>query len=279
MISDDQLMAEERDYILGTHDDEVERLGLQHRVWRPVVLDCWQKAGISVGSRVLDVGAGPGYATMDLAEIVAPGGEVVALERSTKFVTAAREASRARSLRNVTIHELDLMTDDLPEAGYDFSWCRWVATFVSDPALLVRKLGGVMRTGSVAIFHEYAHYKTWRFSPRLPHQERFAEKVSESWIAAGGEPDVALNLPPLLVENGFVVRSATPRIFCLSPRDHMWEWPSTFVEIGLARMQELGQIDQEFAAKMQAEFAGAEASKDSLMLTPLVLEIVAEKIR
>ncbi len=25
----------DRDYVLGTHDEELERLGLQHRVWRP----------------------------------------------------------------------------------------------------------------------------------------------------------------------------------------------------------------------------------------------------
>src|SRR6266581_9426461 len=60
----------DRDYVLGTHDEELARLGLQHRVWLPVVLDCWHRAGVTVGKRVLDVGAGPGYATVDLAEIV-----------------------------------------------------------------------------------------------------------------------------------------------------------------------------------------------------------------
>ena len=71
--------SKERDYVLGTHDEELERLGVQHRAWRPVVLDCWQKAGITVGKRVLDIGAGPGYAAIDLAEYgirvngIAPG--------------------------------------------------------------------------------------------------------------------------------------------------------------------------------------------------------------
>ncbi len=46
----------EKDYVLGTHDEELLRLGLQHRVWRPVVLDCWQKAGITTGKRILDLG-------------------------------------------------------------------------------------------------------------------------------------------------------------------------------------------------------------------------------
>lgn len=271
-------MATERDYILGTHDEELARLGLQHDVWRPVVLHCWQKAGITTGSHVLDVGAGPGYATVDLAEIVGPSGQVVALERSSKFVNAIKETVRARSLTNVKIHEIDLMTDDLPRGDYDFSWCRWVATFVTDPALLIRKIGGVLKKGGSALFHEYAHYTTWRFSPRLPSQEEFARKVADSWRAAGGEPDIALDLPPLLVENGFVVRSAVPRIFCLSPNDYMWQWPSTFVGIGLARLQELGRLDETFAEELRAEFAQAEANPNSLMLTPLVLEIVAEKI-
>ena len=75
-------MTKERDYVLGTHDKELARLGLQHRVWRPVVLDCWQRAGITVGKRVLDIGSGPGYAAVDLAKIVGQTGEVVAIERS-----------------------------------------------------------------------------------------------------------------------------------------------------------------------------------------------------
>ena len=163
----------DRDYVLGTHNEELARLGLQHRVWRPVVLDCWQRAGVTVGKTVLDVGAGPGYATLDLAEIVGPTGEVVALERSENFVRAMEQTCCARSLSNVKIQRLDLMTDELPSGNYDFSWCRWVLSFVNDPAVLVRKLGDVMRRGSVAIFHEYGHYETWHFVPRLPNQERF----------------------------------------------------------------------------------------------------------
>src|SRR5512133_202486 len=119
-------MPTDRDYVLGTHDEELARLGLQHRVWRPVVLDCWRRAGLTVAKRVLDVGAGPGYATVDLAEIVGPLGEVVALERSRNFIRAIEQACRSRSLANVHIHQLDLMTGELPKGDYDFSWCRWI---------------------------------------------------------------------------------------------------------------------------------------------------------
>ena len=268
-------MATEKDYVLGTHDEEVARLGLQHRVWRPVVLDCWKKAGITAGKRVLDVGAGPGYATVDLAQIVGPSGQVTALERSRNFALAM---CRTCSPTNVTIYELDLMIDDLPKGDYDFSWCRWVLSFVSDPALLIKKLSGVMRKGGLSIFHEYGHYETWRFLPRLPMQEKFREHVIATWRESGGEPDAAPALPALLSQNDFVIRSATPHIFALRPNDEMWQWPATFIDVYLPRLQEMGRIDQEFADKVRADLAGAEANPNSLMITPLVLEIVAEKL-
>src|SRR6266705_2675122 len=265
-------MPADRDYVLGTIGEELARLGLQHRVWRPVVLDCWQRAGLTVGKRVLDVGAGPGYATVDLAEIVGPTGEVVALERSQNFIRAMEATCRARSLRNVKIHELDLMTAD-----YDFAWCRWVVSFVDDPALLIEKLGRVMPKGSLSIFHEYGHYETWRFFPRLPMQERFREHVIAPWRESGGEPDGAARLPELLAGSGFVIRSARPHVFCLRPNDYMWQWPATFIETYLPRLIEMGRIDQNFADKVRADLASAERNRNSFMLTPLVLEIIAEK--
>jgi protein-L-isoaspartate O-methyltransferase len=170
-------MSKERDYVLGTHDEELARLGLQHRVWRTAALNCWQQAGLTIGARVLDLGAGPGYAAVDLAEIVGPTGKVVAVERSANFARAFKERQQARGLTNIDIHELDLMTDALPGGPYDFSWCRWVASFVSDPELLVQKLAAVMRPGGITMFQEYGHYLSWRFIPRLPSQERFAREV------------------------------------------------------------------------------------------------------
>jgi len=268
----------DRDYVLGTHDEELARLGLQHRVWLPVVLDCWHRAGVTVGKRVLDVGAGPGYATVDLAEIVGPTGEVIALERSQNFVRAMEEACRARSLTNVKIHEIDLMTDDLPAVDYDFAWCRWVVSFVNDPALLIRKLARVMPKRSLSIFHEYGHYETWRFLPRLPMQERFREHVIATWRESGGEPDGAARLSELLADNGFAIRSARPHVFCLRPRDYMWQWPATFIEIYLPRLIQIGRIDQSFADQVRAALANAEKNPNALMITPLVLEIIAEKL-
>jgi hypothetical protein len=120
-------------------------------------------------------------------------------------------------------------------------------SFINDPALLIRKLGHVMRRGSVAIFHEYGFYETWHFFARLANQERFREHMIATWRESGGEPDGAVALATLLPTNGFTIRSARPHIFCVRPMEHMWQWPATFIEIYLPQPIEMGRIDQEFA--------------------------------
>jgi hypothetical protein len=85
-------------------------------------------------------------------------------------------------------------------------------------------------------------------------------------------------LPQLLADNGFVIRSTRPHVFCLRPSDYMWQWPATFIEIYLPRLIEMGRIDQEFADKVRVDLANAEANPNAVMVTPLVLEIIAEKL-
>jgi SAM-dependent methyltransferase len=270
-------MTADRTYFLGTHDEELERLGLQHRVWRPTVLECWRRAGIGTGSKVLDVGAGPGFAAADLAQIVGPGGRVVAVERSARFVEAGRAMLASHGHTNVAYHELDLMTDPLPASGMDASWCRWVACFVASPARLLDSIAAVIRPGGIAIFHEYIEYDTLRITTTGPRMREFVQQVEQGWRGAGGEPNIAPAVVHLLQERGFSIRDAIPRVFCVRPGDAMWQWPATFIDIHLRHQLELGRIEPSWANAVRAEFAAAEGQAATLLITPMVLEIVAEK--
>ena len=266
----------ERDYVLGTNDLELERLGLQHRVWRPYVLQAWSRAGITIGSRVLDVGAGPGYATVDLADIVGPGGEVVAVERSARFVRHARAVCAQRGLTQARFLEQDLMAEPLPAAGFDAAWCRWVACFVDAPEKLVRGIARALRAGGRVVFHEYGDYESWRLAPRGDELERFVAEVVASWRASGGEPDVGRALPALLRDEGFRVLDVRPLVFVVGPNDYMWRWPAAFVHSGVQRLQELGRVDARFAEDVLTELRDAEQDPTSFMITPLLLEVTAE---
>ncbi len=269
--------ASERDYVLGTHDAEVRRLAFQHELWRPRVREAWLAAGIGAGSRVLDIGAGPGFASLDLAELAGPLGRVAAVERSRRFIDQLKAACEVRGLAHVDTIELDLMHDAIPVRDFHAAWCRWVACFVSDPALLLARVHQALAPGGTLVLHEYVDYATYRCVPRRAAIEAFVQEVMRSWREHGGEPDIARALPAMLTAAGFRIQSSRPLGFSFRPGDTGWNWPAGFVRTNAPRLVELGRVDQTWADRVLAELDAAEADPGSAFETPLVLEIVAEK--
>ncbi|HKV99850.1 MAG TPA: methyltransferase domain-containing protein [Vicinamibacterales bacterium] len=265
----------ERDYVLGTHDEEIARLGVQHRVWRDKVLDVWTRAGFTSGQTIADIGCGPGYATLDLAEIVGPTGRVIAIDRSRRFLDALE--STARGLFNITTFEHDLDADGLPDVRVDATWCRWVAAFVKRPRDLAVAVHRVIRPGGVAVFHEYLDYAAWRLLPRSPEFEEFVRVVIETWRASGGEPDIGLNLGAWLEESGFQIEQYRPIVEIISPADAAWQWPQAFFDVGLRRLVDIGAFTAERAAAVEQAFRAHVASPHARMLQPIVGEIVARR--
>ena len=265
----------DNDYVLGTQDEEIDRLGLQHRVWRARMLDGWARAGIGPGKRVLDVGAGPGFATVDLAEIVGPTGRVIAFERSSRFLGALEARAAQLGLNNIEAREHDVAQAPLGTSVADAAWCRWVLSFVADPAATVRHIAQALAPGGVAIFHEYADYGAWQMMPPNPDVDRFRELVIQSWRDSGGEPDIALQLPSLLAAAGMEVIEARPLIQIVRRSDFAWAWPAAFMAVNGARLHELGYA----TAGEAARFASAldHCPEDALMVTPLVAEIIARR--
>jgi len=211
------------------------------------------RAGISQGSRVLDAGAGPGYATVDLAEIVGPAGEVIAVERSQRFVEAAREASRSRGLENVRVHELDLMSDPLPADAMDAAWCRWVASFVAFRATLIAKLAAAIRPAESPSSTKYIDYGAWASRAReaLDRGVRPARhgQLARSRRRAGHRARPA----DVARRHGLPSREAVPRTFCVHPGDPLWQWPASFIDVNLKRLLELGRVSESWAGSVRRE--------------------------
>jgi SAM-dependent methyltransferase len=265
---------QDRDYVLGTNDEEVDRLGLQHRVWRAKALEAWRRGGIGPGTVVLDVGSGPGFAATDLAEIVGPRGKVVALERSARFLAVLKQRADALALGDIEAREQDVC--ETPIAGpADAAWCRWVLSFTAEPRRVVEHIAAALRPGGIAIFHEYADYGSWRTMPPDPLIDRFRSLVMQSWRDSGGEPDIALRLPPLLADAGLQIVEARPLIDIVRSSDFAWRWPAAFMASNAARLAQLGYVERAEATAMAT--ALDRLPPDTLMITPLVAEVIARK--
>ena len=265
------------DYVLGTGSDELSRLGLQHRAWRPHMLAGWQRAGITVGATVLDVGCGPGYATVDAAEMVGPAGRVIGLERSPAFLEHARESVAQRGLSNVELYAIDLIEDAWSAANVDVAWCRWVACFVTSPETLVQKIAAALKPGGRVIFHEYIDYGAWKYVPRLEPIESFVQEVIANWRASGGEPDIAAVLPQMLESNGIRVHDVRPLAFAVRRPEMLWHWPMSFVDTHVDRLLELGRVDAAWVRGVRASLKAAYDDPTHFILTPTVLEIIGTK--
>ena len=265
----------ERTYVLGTHDEEIERLGLQHRVWRPRVSLAWRKAGFTVGQTIVDVGCGPGYATSDLAEIVGPTGRVWALERSRRFLDALDALHGP--LPNVERVELDLDVAPFPDMQADGAWVRWVLCFVRRPREVLHKIAQRIKPGGTIVLHEYFDYRSWRMAPGCPALDEFVEAVMASWRGAGGEPDIALELPTWLAEEGFQIDETLPILEVTRVGTYVHEWPRAFVRTGVENLVKLGHVSAERAPVMQREILDRLDDPGTIVFTPAVLEVRATR--
>jgi len=69
------------EYRFGYTHKEIERLRFQHQVWAKENQRFISRAGFSTGATLVDLGCGPGYTTLDLAQIVGSAGKVIAVDR------------------------------------------------------------------------------------------------------------------------------------------------------------------------------------------------------
>lgn len=267
----------ERDYILGTHAAEVERLLLQHRVWRPRMLDAWRRAGITQGQTVIDVGSGPGYAALDLAEIVGPKGSVLAVERSARFLHALEATAADLELTNIKTLEADITETAIEEAFADAAWCRWVFSWLTKPECGVANIARALKPGGVAVFHEYLNYATWSL---LPHDAAFAgfvKAVIDSVAATGATIDSARALPDQLEQAAFEIVSLTPIIDVVEPSNYVWQWPAAFARAYKDKLVTGGLLAAAEADAAITALDRAEHKGGTRMATPIVLEIIARR--
>lgn len=264
--------------MLGTEADEVERLGLQHRVWRPRVTDAWRRAGFTTGQHLIDLGCGPGYATVDLAAIVGPRGRITAFDRSPSFLEKLAERAARAELTNIESHRVELDSGSLPPLAADGAWARWVFAFVTRPRELLAAVGSALKPGAPLVIFEYFNYTSWQLIPREPGLEEFVEGVVSTWRSTGGEPDIGIDLIAWLPQHGFRIEELRPITDIVGPDNFVWQWPGTFVEVGVSRLVSLGYFTAERAAEIKAMFRKAAATPGTRMVTPGVVEIIARKL-
>ncbi len=107
-------------------------------------------AGLRPGLRVLDVAAGAGDQTLDIAKRVAPGGYVLATDLSPKIMALAAENARRSGLSSIDTLVADGEALGVPDTSFDAAVCRLGLMFFPDPLKGLREMHRALKPGGRA---------------------------------------------------------------------------------------------------------------------------------
>ncbi len=123
--------------------------------WTPIV-DAWFGPATSLllrdlrirpGDRVLELGAGTGGLTKELARSVGPGGRVLATDSGAEMVRRAAQNLRALGFSNFETRVMDAERPEVADASMDVVACRQAFMFLPQPALALERIARILRPG------------------------------------------------------------------------------------------------------------------------------------
>ncbi|MGZ8493448.1 MAG: methyltransferase domain-containing protein [Gemmatirosa sp.] len=267
----------EHEYVLGTHDAELRRLGFQHQVWAAPTAASWERARFAPGMRLLDVGSGPGYATFDLADLVGVEGSVLAVDVSQRFVSRLEAERTRRGLTQIETRLEDLEQLDVAAASVDGAFARWVLCFVRDPAEVVARVARALRPGGAFVVLDYCQYEAFMMAPHGPATERIIHAVGESFRRSGGNADVGRDVPGMMQRAGLVVETLRPLVRLARPGTALWEWPWRFFVNFLPTLVASGALTEAEHAAFVDEWTARTRDPAAWLLTPPMVEVIGRK--
>lgn len=118
------------------------------RTWLGPATDAMlDMAGVSVGSRVLDVAAGAGDQSLSAAERVGPSGFVLATDISANILEYAAENARIQGYDNLDTHIADGEDLDVPAASFDAAISRVGLIYFSDQQKALADIRAALKPG------------------------------------------------------------------------------------------------------------------------------------
>jgi len=265
-------------YPLGTNAQELERLRFQHEVWGGVTRAFLARLGIGPGARVLDLGCGPGFVTADLAELVGPTGQVVALDESALWIEHLEGEIARRGWKHVRAVRARLQDAPLDANTFDVIFARWVFSFVPEPAPVVASLARALKPGGVFAIEDYNHEGVSLF----PESEGFRAIVRATralYARMGGDTFVAGRASGIFRRAGLELESLVPNVICGGPSSPAFRWADVFFPHFSQKMLDQGLLTAAERERFLSEWSAHLADPDALFFSPIVVDACARKRR
>ncbi len=271
-----------REYVLGTGDDELARLALQHRLWADAAHAAWKMARIGLGDRVLDVGCGPGFASFDLAPLVGPRGRVVGVDESEAFIGHVNAQAAGRGLGWLTGVRGDVQALEGAVGGerdFDLAYARWVLCFVPKPEDVIAGVARLLKPGGRFVVHDYFNYESMTLAPRRPSWAKAVAATAASWRARGGDPDVMGRVPRMMEKVGLKVTHLNVHQRVARGHETMFVWGDVWWRIYAPKLVAMGLLAQADCEELIRDLDEVKGSTTDFAVLPPVFEVIGENVK
>ena len=154
------------------------------------------------GSRVLDVGCGPGSISVGLAKIIEPG-ELHGIDMEESQIMIARASAAAGGHDNATFRVGDATDLPFEDNTFDAAYTHAVLMHVPDTEKALSEIMRVLKPGGVLASREVVTYASFVGPDEAVDDEAWST-FSRLVSASGGHPDMGRDLKNVFVDAGFV---------------------------------------------------------------------------
>lgn len=198
----ENINAENRDatYTLGRTSHETIRLIEQSRIYGESTRLLCERAGISKGMRVLEIGSGAGDVAFMLAELVGTSGQVVGVDINPNILETARQRAADAEIKNVKF-----ITGDARELTFDEKFDavvgRFVLMYMANPDKAFVKFISHLKPGGIVAFQEpeYTLYPAISH-PDTPLINQLYQWILEVFEHSGAHLDMGIGLYHTFIE-------------------------------------------------------------------------------
>jgi ubiquinone/menaquinone biosynthesis C-methylase UbiE len=173
---------------------ECFRKDLSHLTWdevyarqvkRASLVNDWIEAlRLKTGDRVLEIGSGPGYVSLVLADRVGPTGVVYAVDRSAEALAYLERLQKERGIPNIQRFVADAAMLELPDRRVDLALISMVLHHADDPPAILRNVAHLLGPGRLAVVAEFHPEGPCDHGP--PREHRLAPQQVQGWCEAAG---------------------------------------------------------------------------------------------
>ena len=200
-------------YTLGRTSHETTRLIEQSRIYGESTRLLCERAGISAGMRVLEVGSGAGDVAFMLAELVSISGQVVGVDMNPNILETARQRAAEAEIRNI-----EFIAADARELTFlhkfDALVGRFVLMYMANPQKAFSKLISHLKPNGIVAFQEpeYTLYPAL-FHPDTPLINQLIQWILDVFEHSGAYLDMGIGLYRTFIQAGL----PAPQIHLNSP--------------------------------------------------------------